>query len=389
MIDTIVLVLNKNMFTITEPDKFEPTARKILEDSGYMGSRGYLKCAQNPTPKELKSGIYKPRLTLTQRINRDGRREPSLKIELSLPKLIYGNNFDELQDSDFEIVTEKLNKTLKDMGVLVFMQILVSAPVSAVHYSKNIPLTDGSTPHYVINKIKEAGVNLALDVNQTDYRNDGSCYRWHCNSYEIAFYDKLKDLMVARKSEKRAIEKDNSLQLNLFERLTDKPIFEVLRMEVRLNKRQKIKQLLNSLNIETESSFQNLFNASVSKCVLFHYLDQIEDHRNVLSNYKMTTDKDFLVHLVTNNLALGAAKSLQIFGLKKALETITLRELRTIFYKISNQSRYRMTNVTNNLSLQAFPSPLISIREVINDFKPLHIGEYSKELLNNDKYRYN
>src|SRR3989338_3676929 len=116
------------------------------------------------------------------------------------------------------------------MGVRIFTVKIVSAPVSTVHYSKNVPLTDGSTPHYLISKIKEANIPLALDVNETDYRNDGHSYKWHSNSYEVAFYDKIKDLEMAKKSDKRAIEKDNSLQLNLFDGITERKKLEVLRM---------------------------------------------------------------------------------------------------------------------------------------------------------------
>src|SRR3989344_1849902 len=133
------------------------------------------------------------------------------------------------------------------MGIGVFTSILENAPVSAIHYSKNIPLTDGTTPHYLIGKIKQANVSLALDVNQTDFRNDGHSYKWHSNSYEVAFYDKLKDLEMANKSEKRAIENDNALQLNLFGTFKERKRLEVMRMEVRLNKRQKIGQLFRTL----------------------------------------------------------------------------------------------------------------------------------------------
>ena len=71
-------------------------------------------------------------------------------------------------------------------------------------------------PIIIFNKIKEANIKLILDVNQTDYRNEGHSYKWHCNSYEVVFYDKIKDLEKAKQSDKRAIEKDNALQLNLF-----------------------------------------------------------------------------------------------------------------------------------------------------------------------------
>ncbi len=237
MIDTIVLTLSRNMFTISNPDKFEPSARLILGNNTSMGSRGYIQCKQNPTKEELRSGFYKPRLTLTNRFNHTGNREPTLKIELSLPKLLLKNNFNELTDHDFERVIELLEANLKYMGVQVSTLALKQASVSSIHYSKNISLSNGITSRYLIRKIKEANVKMALDINQTDYKNEGYSYKWHSNTYEIAFYDKIKDLETAKFSEKRAIEKDNELQSNLFPELIKRP--EVLRIEVRLNNRQK------------------------------------------------------------------------------------------------------------------------------------------------------
>jgi len=91
-----------------------------------------------------------------------------LKIELSLPKLLFGNNFDELQYKDFLPITEKLVDILKQMGVITTAETLAQAPVAAIHYSKNISLTDDSTPYHYINKIKEANVKLSA-LNQTSH----------------------------------------------------------------------------------------------------------------------------------------------------------------------------------------------------------------------------
>jgi hypothetical protein len=135
-------------------------------------------------------------------------KEVTLKIEFSLPKLFFGNNFNELQLKDFIVLLNKLTDSLRSMGVLTTSEILKQAPVSVVHYSKNIALTDGSTPYHYINKIKEANVKLSLDINQTDYRNEGHSFKWHCNSYEVVFYDKIKDLEKAKLSSKRSLEKD-------------------------------------------------------------------------------------------------------------------------------------------------------------------------------------
>lgn len=377
MLDTIVLTLNNGMYFIKDPDMFEPSARLILGDSSSLGGRGYIPAKQNPTKNELKSGIYKPRLTLTNRYNYEKRvREATLKIELSLPKLLYGNNFDELTQNDFELVTEKLVKALKTMGVLVFTKVLENAPVSAIHYSKNIPLTDGLTPHYIIGKIKEANIKLSLDVNQTDYRNEGYSYKWHSNSYEVAFYDKIKDLETSAKSEKRALERDNAIQLNLFETFQERKHFEVLRMEVRLNKRQKIKQLFNSLGIKSDITYKNIFSTAVSQKVLLNYLDEIESKRLALFDYKPVNSKSLLAELIVQNPELKLKRIVQIYGLKQIFDTVNPRELRTMFGKKSQRSWYRLIAEAKAIRLPPTQSPLKIVREHLNTFEPLKLVDF-------------
>src|SRR3989338_10344714 len=278
MIDTIVLTLKGGMFTILDRDKFTPSANSLYDYAGGFGGRSFMKCTQNPTVSELKRGIYKPRLTLTKRVNRQGGIDIPLKIEFSAPKMLFGNNFDELTDKDFPSLATKLNTTLKQMGVFVLENNLINAPYSAIHFSKNIPLTDYTTSYTYMKQFTKLNINKKLDTNQSDYRNEGHCFKYRANSFEIVFYDKVKDLQQAKVSEKRAIEKDNALQLNLFEQNTMRKPFEVLRMEVRLGKRQKLKQILSTVGLSCEPTFKNLFSQEVAQKVQLHYITKIEDN---------------------------------------------------------------------------------------------------------------
>lgn len=373
------LMLDKNMFWITDVSLFQKERQNA--------SRGYFTLVQNPTKTELLSGIYKPRLTLTKRFNASGRFEETLSIELSLPKLLYKNNFDELQDSDFIPIIELLSNVLKTMGVKIFSTILASAPVSTVHYSKNVPLTDGSTPHYLISKIKEANIPLSIDVNQTDYRNDGHSYKWHSNSYEVAFYDKIHDLGKAKKQgDKRAVEKDNAIQLNLLDTFEQRKRLEVLRMEVRLNTRQKMKQLFKTLKIETELTFQNLFSSNISQQVLLHYLDELERQRPKLLDYRASNPKALLADLIINNSKQKPLKILQSFGIKQALDTITPRELRAMFSKYSDRSWYRLFAEAKSIQLPITKSPFDVVRKNLTSFEPLKLIDFQDKMINNVKY---
>lgn len=379
MIDTTKLMLDKSMFTILDFSRFE---RELTN-----ASRGYSTYVQNPTASELWQGIYKPRLSLTHRFNCSRRSEKTLSIELSLPKLMYGNNFDELIDEDFATVFEKLNTTLKDMAVYVYEDSLINAPISAIHYSKNIPLTDGSTPHYLISKIKEANMSLALDENETNYSNSGYGYKWHTSSYEMAFYDKIYDLGKAKKQgDKRAIEKDNAIQLSLLDTFQKRRQFEVLRMEVRLNQRQKMRKLFNNLDIDAELTFQSLFSSKISQKILLHYLNEVESKRPRLLDLKTGNPKALLAELIINNPKLGPLKTLQVFGLKQALDTATPRELRAMFGKYRPRSWYRVIAEAKRVNTPPTKSPFAVIRKHLTSFEPLKRVDFQDKMINNDKY---
>jgi len=367
MIDTIVLTLPQGMYTISDPDRFTPSAAWACADA--FKPRHALVSKQNRTKKELLKGVYKPRLTLSNRIDRQGVREITLKIELSLPKLLFGNNFAELRFKDFTPVADKLVAVLAGMGVVTTAQLLAQAPVSTVHYSKNFRLTDGSTPFHYINKIKEANVKLSLDINQTDYRNAGHSYKWHCNAYEVVFYDKIKDLATSQVSAKRAIEPDGALQVKLLDTLRKRSKLEVLRMEVRLNKRQKIKQLFKQLNITADITFKKLFKPAIAKKVLLHYLDQLECKRLVLLDARVTNDKALLAELIINNPDLGPKQIMQMFGLRKALDVVSPRELRVMFSRCSVRSWYRLMTDAQKVKLPNAHSPLRVLREQLVKFE--------------------
>jgi len=373
MIDTIILTLSSSAYRITNPDAFGFSPRTI---GGTGRKTRDMTSSYNPTQKELRAGIYKPRLTLMPRITFDGSWDTLLKIELSLPKLLFGNNFDELNNKDFSALVDALACSLLGMGVLITPEALAQAPVNGIHYAKNIPLTDGSTPYHFITKIKDANIKLSLDVNQTDYRNDGHCYKWHCNAYEVVFYDKIRDLEQAKKSAKRAVEKESALQLNLLDAFQKRKKLEILRMEVRLNKRAKIAQLFEQLGIRAKLTFAGLFKTNISKKVLLHYLDELERMRTPLLDYQAKNDKALLAALIVHNPDLSTRKILQLYGLKKAMEIATPRELRSMFTKSAGRSWHRIMAEAQDVRLPLAQNSLGHfgvMRKKIALFKPLRL----------------
>ncbi len=268
MIDTIRLTIDEGHFNIWKPEDFKPHADSILKKEKNAKQSGISKCVLNPTKFDKESGIYYPRLTLR-------RRPPNiteLVIEFSIPKLLFSNNFEELSEDNFEMVIETLSNRLMEKEVYIFKKTLENASVSAIHYGKNFILPRYTLCSSIIRKLSKAHCSGWYDHNMTEFRNGGTMFKLHSNSFELAFYDKVKDLENSKRGKSRSHEVDNEIQYNLFENADVSLDFQVLRMEIRLNTRTKIRQDINRLeNPIDDLRFFALFKKQIAQGLLRHY----------------------------------------------------------------------------------------------------------------------
>ena len=109
---------------------------------------------------------------------------------------------------------------------------------------------------------------------------------------------------------------------------------------------------------------------------MLHYLDEIENKRSPLLDFKTTDDKTFLSKLSFNNPTLKPKQAMALFGLKKALEATTIRELKNLFGKENQQNWYRFLTEIDAVSLPSKQISLGFIRAHIMQFKPVKLTSY-------------
>lgn len=367
MLDTIAIILPEHDFEIKYPERFNPHAWTIYNP--MFGDKGMVKAVYNPTKAESVKG-YKPRLTLFKKPYTERARALWLKIEFSAPKLVFGNNFQELNGrDDFETVLTALFRALSDMGIEVAYETLKNAKVTAIHYSKNI-LLERTTPCFLlIQALEKLDISTKLDLTQTDFRNGGQMVKYHAGTYEIALYDKVKDLEQACKyGAKRGIENDYECMNDLF---LDKRKPEVLRFEIRLTGR-KIKPLFYSLGFKQKCTLDELFNASLSRAVLLHYWQTITN-----GLYLMNIDTKDIERLVYAVRAVfpkkRPCKIMEMIGYVVACQNLGVRGAR-LALGLKNHQWYRMKADTKVLeNNKTCPRFLIlnGIKQQLVEFVPL------------------
>ncbi len=383
MLDTIALSLNQTEFEVTDTAKFSPSAKGLYVKPYYeLGGRSNFNCYQNPTKSEYEAGIYKPRLTLTKRPAHVGYAI-TLRCEFSAPKLLFGNNFDELLDADFERLLDILQSKLSGMGVRVKKEILRKGQVSGIHYSKNIPLTDYSACAMLLQELAKINLTQRLDLSKTDYRNGGHAIRYHANSYELAFYDKIKDMQQAKTSEKRAIEKDCTIQQDLFAKGSYQKPLEVLRMELRIGNRTKLKNLLKSAGLHCPMDFESLFKTAISQKLLRQFWDMIKQDMPLLALSHFKPEDVYYALAMEKKGKVKPAKLLQQVGAMALIQSVGMRGLHSLVSSHANDrtwQRMRKELEKTDLSSRMKYAAVTNVQRCLEQFEPLKINNYAVAL---------
>ncbi len=369
MIDTICLLIPKD---------------KMLYLSGvsswelYSKTDQYEKFVRNPSKAEKDTGDYYPRLT---GYKRQFSQEANVRIEFSVPKLLYLNNLDELEDKDFPKVIGTLQKRLRTMGVVVPDTLLKNASVSAVHFSKNIKLEDGYTASHLISEMNKVNLRKSFDFARSRYINDGQSLYAHATTHQLVIYDKIADL---GKDKKRAIDKDQSLyQRSLFEVLGKKELLEIIRFEIRLSQKQKLNSVLEALDYPKNPSFKDVFSKELSKKVVTSYWTKLIKERNLGLFSISLSVKDILQSLFLADKKLKPRQGIYLLGLfVLAKDENGLRQLRTIISKRSHdRTWYRIARdmkvASEHLTKNRLRDWVSQIDQKLTEFKAFKQKSYA------------
>jgi len=340
MIDTVCLLIPKDKLTILDLSSYGVPKWNL-----HSKTEQYDKFVKNPSKKDKDSGLYFPRLTGYKR--KEYGKDENVRIEFSVPKLIYLNNLDEVEDKDFKEVIDVLHERLSAMGVVVPKKLLATAPVCAVHFSKNIELKNGYTVGYLISEMNKIDLRKSFDFSKTRFINDGQSLYAHTASHQLVIYDKIADL---KKGKKRAIDKDQTLfQRTLFDEIAkSESLNEVIRFEIRLGKKQKLNKVLTDLGYEKNPTFKDVFSSVMSRMVVNEYWQKLITDRNLGLFSLELKPKEILHSLYISNKELKPKQAVYLFGLfSLARDNNGMREFRSIISKNANdRTWYRLAKDT-------------------------------------------
>ncbi len=377
MIDTVCLLIPKDKLIVLEMSSYGVPTWNL-----HSKTDQYDKYVKNPSKRDKDSGLYFPRLTGYKR--KGFAQDANVRIEFSVPKLLYLNNLDELENKDFVEVVDVLRDRLQRMGISVTKSVLQNASVSSVHFSKNILLEDGYTATHLISEMNKVNLRKSFDFAKTRFMNDGQSLYAHTTSHQLVIYDKMADLS---KDKKRAIDKDQTyFQQSLFAELNKGPeLQEIIRFEIRLNHKQKMNKVLEDLGYKKNPTFKEVFNVEMSKKVVTDYWKKLIKERNLGLFSISVSIKDVLRTLFLADKKLKPKQAIYLLGLfMLAKDENGMRQLRTIISKRSHdRTWYRiakdMQQASELITKNKLRDWVTQIDKKLEDYQPYKTKKYENK----------
>ena len=397
MIDTVVLSIPCNRADFGQENIFADSIEGIWEPPYRRLPNGFFKTTRNPSSIERQLSIYVPRLTLIKRIRNGFHTE--LRIEFSIPKLLFNNNFQEVTDVMFDELVDALHQKLAKMQVNISRERINNARVSSIHYAKNLILPRGMPSSIVLNRLSKAvDCNQRLDIKNVSYKNGGQIIHIHANHWEFVIYDKVKELQKAKMSERKSIEKDSYVQYNFLE--SESPLIEVTRLEFRLGNRNSIRQMLrkycSSDKVSDELSFRGLYSYNLSRKLVQGYWQELKRRYQNIS-WREESNVEFFTRLKYENPTLSESELINTFFLNTMIREEGIASLRTMMgwqgkeraYKWSRRRKLlervkHSEGIEKDFILRELDRQITEYQMIRTSFEDLTLANQS-ELINNDK----
>ncbi len=192
-----------------------------------------------------------------------------LRIDMSVPRLLFGNTLEEADETCFDSVIYKIQRQAMYKNISIPTASIENALPYYVEIGKNMPI---STKHCSLAMLSRLGNCLAQRTNRvgkvkyySDIGREGLKVSVWCPKREVYFYDKTaKELCHGGKH--------NMGNQEMFEWMLNEG-WNVIRYEVKFENSDTVNRELMRFN--TVPTFKNLWNARLVQAILLDYWDKL------------------------------------------------------------------------------------------------------------------
>lgn len=220
--------------------------------------------------------------------------EPKFYITFSAPRLYFGNNLYELENSDLDGVIRELRSKLNLMGISITAEEILNANIHKMEVSKNIVLNKISCTKF-LSTLDKMKFYSKLKAQKTEFRDEyktkkkfqpGTMFSLYSKKHQLNFYNKNPEI------------KKNQWGTDFLNK-TEFADKQVLRIEYRIPERKYIKDILEKYNLSQKTTFKDVFDTQFCRDLLTAVWDKIVSKRIEQLNL-INCDTDMLTDVYFN-----------------------------------------------------------------------------------------
>ena len=347
MIDTIQFTLPEGSYKIIE-DNFQPSYEVLNHKVFYMkGKRLFPEIEMSGNKR-----FYYPKVSLYEETKKGQKRIINMKVEVSVAKMINGNNLFSIRETDKDIFIKNLLTTLKIMGVETTYKDIEKGMCTKGHFAVNIIVP--VSPEVIIEDMARAIIPAKTDCAKDRFSNGGYCLHYHLKRKEVAIYDKFTEILANKP--KQSVCADNTLKTISESEIEDyqRNGVYVLRFEARFNKKLELWQAFGKY-----TQVQDLFNDNKIKEIIYKKWCEIKESMYKLPKEKLTAQELF-EDIICKNPKVKIAKIERLLGY-----CLILREKGGV--SLRKQLKKHLTEV--------------KVRRIMKEIKGLKIPKYKPDYI--------
>ncbi len=262
-----------------------------------------------------------------------------LKLEFSVPKLLYGNSLQEIVEGDKETVFLRLKSCLANVGITIEIRDISEARVSGVHFCKNELLPTTIRMQEILNELELVDISKVVDITRTKFKKGGGVLNVYWGVIEQCFYEKVSDAL--RPKNKRSDKGRIDYEREIIKRCNLQDC-EVFRYEYRVKKTQTVMREINAVlgrEPKTFVSFSDLFTPGLfKKMILKSWRGLIQRPENQLALIGSKDNLGLFLHILAQAKKLPKQHSMNraliSYGLARAIRDHGAKEVRRAIFSI-------------------------------------------------------
>ena len=343
--DTVIIkIYSPNNFRILDFSSFLPELEKRefkdLSDNEKRSNGPYLRKYILQVKKQKE---YTPRVEIFETITKDRKNLCYiLKIEFSIPKLLYWNSLQEVGENDGEKVFYAIKSALANVNILVGLETIKNSSVTSIHVCKNILLPPEIKMREIIDELAKIDINRSFDISNKQCKEGSRILNLYSGTTDWSFYDKISDSL--RPKNKRT-DKNKINQERLFIQLHKLQKLEVFRYEYRLKKNQTVKREINKIlkrDYKTTVCLKDLFLKDLIKTILINSWQIILNRpENQLLFSTTNNDLKLFIHIFSrakeqNHRSHSMNNAFIAYGIARIIKDHGIKETRGVISEIWN-----------------------------------------------------